>query len=270
MTVKTPSRLAAVFARCATESRSALITYVMAGDPDPAGSAELARACIAGGADIVELGIPFSDPLADGPVIQAAGERALASGTRLAQVLGIAGSLRRGTETPIVLMGYLNPILAMGEGAFFAACERRGVDAVIIPDLLPEAAGVVAGEARRHGVGLVFLVATGTSPARRRRAAKAATAFVYLTAVDGVTGVRQELPATLAADLAVLRSESPVPVVVGFGISRPEHVAALNGRADGIVVGSAIVAVVAEETDDSRRVEAVRTLVQALRGAMVT
>ena len=121
-----------------------------------------------------------------------------------------------------------------------------------------------------HDVGLVFLVATGTSPARRRRAAEAATAFVYLTAVDGVTGVRASLPATLAADLAVLRRESHVPVVVGFGISRPEHVAALNGRADGIVVGSAIVAVVAEETDDSRRVEAVRTLVLALRGAMST
>ena len=268
--MKNASRLATVFARCAAESRSALITYVMAGDPDPAGSAELARACIASGADVVELGIPFSDPLADGPVIQAAGERALASGTRLADVLEIAGSLRRGTETPIVLMGYLNPILAMGEEAFFAACDERGVDAVVIPDLLPEAAGVVAAEARRHGVGLVFLVATGTSPARRRRAAETATAFIYLTAVDGVTGVRASLPATLAADLAVLRSESRVPVVVGFGISRPEHVAMLNGSADGVVVGSAIVAVIGEETDDSRRVEAVRTLVQALRAAMVT
>ena len=134
-----PARLAGVFAATAAEGRSALVTYVMAGDPDLAESERLARACIEGGADIVELGIPFSDPLADGPVIQRAAERALASGTRLRDVLDVAGSLRSTTETPLVLMGYLNPILAMGEEAFFAACRDRGVDAVIIPDLLPEA-----------------------------------------------------------------------------------------------------------------------------------
>ncbi|MGD0742450.1 MAG: tryptophan synthase subunit alpha [Acidimicrobiales bacterium] len=263
-------RLEAVFARCAAEGRSALLTYVMAGDPDPAESELLAAACIDGGADIVELGIPFSDPLADGPVIQAAGERALASGTRLADVLRVAGSLRERTATPLVLMGYLNPILAMGEEAFFAACQDRGVDAVIIPDLLPESAGVATAAAGRSGTGLVFMVATATSPARRRRAAEVATAFVYLTAVDGVTGVRAQLPEHLAADVAVLKADSRVPVVVGFGISRPSHVAALNGVADGVVVGSAIVAAIGRESGTSRRVRAVRTLVAALRGAMAT
>ncbi|MFZ0059540.1 MAG: tryptophan synthase subunit alpha [Acidimicrobiales bacterium] len=264
-----PARLAGVFAATAAEGRSALVTYVMAGDPDLAESERLARACIAGGADIVELGIPFSDPLADGPVIQRAAERALASGTRLRDVLDAAGSLRSTTETPLVLMGYLNPILAMGEEAFFAACRDRGVDAVIIPDLLPEASAGIDDCARRNGIGTVFLVATGTTPARRRQASEAATAFLYLTAVDGVTGVRSNLPPGLIADIGVLRSESDVPVVVGFGISRPEHVAALNGVADGIVVGSAIVAIVGEERDSRRRLEGVRTLVRSLRGSGV-
>lgn len=263
------SRLAGVFAATAAEGRSALITYVMAGDPDPAESGLYARACIAGGADIVELGIPFSDPLADGPVIQRAAERALAAGTRLADVFGVAGSLRREVETPIVLMGYLNPILSMGEGEFFAACRDCGVDAVIIPDLLPEAAGSVVEEARRNGIGTVFLIASGTTPARRRQASEAATAFVYLTAVEGVTGVRPNLPERIKDDLKLLRAESDVPVVVGFGISRPEHVAALNGCADGVVVGSAIVAVIGGGTDTPRRVEAVRRLVRSLRASAV-
>ena len=132
-----PSRLAATFAASRAEHRSALVTYVMAGDPDLEESTRLARACIEGGADIVELGIPFSDPLADGPVIQRAAHRALRAGTRLGDVLGVAAALREESATPIVLMGYLNPILAMGEEAFFTACHDRGVDAVMVPDLCP-------------------------------------------------------------------------------------------------------------------------------------
>ena len=264
-----PTRLAATFAAARAEHRSALVTYVMAGDPDPAESTRLARACIEGGADIVELGIPFSDPLADGPVIQRAAHRALEAGTRLGDVLGVAAALREESATPIVLMGYLNPILAMGEEAFFAACRDRGVDAVIIPDLLPEAARALGKLARRAGVGLVFMVATGTSPERRTRAIGAATAFVYLTAVDGVTGVRSELPSGIAQAVAELRAAGDAPVVVGFGISRPSHVAALTGIADGVVVGSAIVDLIAGESDPPRRLEAVRTLVAALRRSTV-
>ncbi len=267
--MKARSRLADLFAATRAAGRSALITYVMAGDPDLGESELLARACLEGGADIVELGIPFSDPLADGPTIQAAAERALAAGTRLHDVLELAGSLRTGTEAPIVLMGYLNPILAMGEEAFFGGCGDRGVDAVIIPDLLPEASGKVTDCARRHQVGTVFLVASGTTPARRHQASEAATAFVYLTAVDGVTGARSSFPAGLVGEVGRLRSECDVPVVVGFGISRPEHVAALNGVADGIVVGSAIVAVIGQETDRLRRLDGVRTLVQTLRDSAV-
>jgi len=265
--VTAPSRLSRVFAATAAEGRAALITYVMAGDPDPTESGALARACIAGGADIVELGIPFSDPLADGPVIQRAAERALGAGTRLIDVLGVAGALRAETATPVVLMGYLNPILSLGEERFFAACRDCGVDAVIIPDLLPEAAGRVVACAADSGIGTVFMVAAGTPPGRRRRASEAATAFVYLTAIDGVTGVRSSLSARLAETVGVVRADSDVPVVVGFGISRPEHVAALNGVADGVVVGSAIVSIIGDETDGPRRLDGVRTLVQALRGA---
>ena len=267
--MKGSPRLADVFAATAAAGRTALLTYVMAGDPDPAESAALAGACIEGGADIVELGIPFSDPLADGPVIQRAAERALAAGTRLADVLGVAGALRDGSETPIVLMGYLNPILAMGEERFFAACRERGVDAVIIPDLLPEAAGRVADCARRNEVGTVFMVSNRSTPARRRQAIKAATAFVYLTAVDGVTGVRPTLPPRLVASIGAVRSASCLPVVVGFGISRPEHVAALRGVVDGVVVGSAIVSIIGAERDSPHRLEGVRTLVRALRGQAV-
>jgi tryptophan synthase alpha chain len=244
--VRGVDRLAAAFAGVKARGETALVTYVMGGDPDLATSERLALACVEGGADLVELGFPFSDPLADGPTLQQAAERALAAGTTLSGVLELAAALRRRTDVPLVLMGYVNPVLAMGEARFLDRCQAAGVDAVILPDLPPEEAGRLSALAAERGVGLVSLLAPTSDAGRVRTAARAATGFVYYVSVTGVTGARSALPADVGERIAAVRAESPVPVVVGFGVSSPEQAGALAAHADGVVVGSAIAARIAE------------------------
>jgi tryptophan synthase alpha chain len=261
-------RIAAAFSRCFAKRESALVTYVMAGDPDVATSKAMALACVEGGADLLEIGIPFSDPIADGPTIQKAAERALASGTKLADVLEVARAVRAKSEVPIALMGYLNPVHSRGLGRFVDDCVGAGVDALIIPDLLPEEAGELLALATPRGLKVVFLVAPTSGPDRIEAAAKAATGFLYFVSVTGVTGARKALPKEIGAQVAAVRAGSKVPVVIGFGVSSPEQAGAMGRLADGVVVGSAIVNRIAEGGSRKARADRVRRFVGSLKRAL--
>jgi tryptophan synthase alpha chain len=258
-----PDRIQAAFDAAAKRGSAALVTYVMAGDPDLATSRDMALACAAGGADILEIGMPFSDPIADGKTIQGAGERALRSGTTIASCLKIAAEVRRRTPAAIALMGYVNPVLAYGEERFLDDCAAAGVDALILPDLPPEEASSFRVAAAERGVKLVFLLAPTSTPARVAAACDAATGFVYFVSVTGVTGARASLPADLGAKVAAVRKRSPVPVVVGFGVGTPAQARSVGKLADGVVVGSALVDVLG-----TRGVGAARAFLAELRGAL--
>jgi tryptophan synthase alpha chain len=262
------NRIEATFARCRAERRGALVTYVMGGDPDLAGSIAQALACVAGGADLLEIGVPFSDPIADGPTIQQAAARSLRHGTTPRDCLAVVGAVREASQLPIALMGYHNPLLAAGFERFTAEAAAAGVDAFIIPDLLPEEAGELGAIARRHGVALVFLLAPTSTAARVEAACRAASGFLYFVSVTGVTGARAELPADLTARVAAVRAASPVPVVIGFGVSSPAQASALSALADGVVVGSAIVSRGAEPGSRQVRARRVERFVASLARAL--
>lgn len=261
-------RIGATFARCRAAGEAALVTYVMAGDPDVETSKAMAVACAEGGADLVELGIPFSDPIADGPTIQHAAERALAAGTSTRDVLAVAAHLRARSDVPIALMGYLNPILAHGVEAFARDCERAGVDALIVPDLLPEEAGEITPALAARGVRTVFLLAPTSGPERIARAAAAASGFLYFVSVTGVTGAAKSAPERIRPIVAAVRERSPVPVVIGFGVSSPADARALAPLADGVVVGSAIVKRIAEGGPRKARAARVKRFVASLKRAL--
>lgn len=261
-------RIRRTFAACRAEDRPALIAYVMGGDPSPKASRALAAACLDAGADVLEIGIPFSDPIADGPTIQRAAERALASGTTVEDCFGVTEAVRKRSDAPIALMGYVNPVLAYGADRFFKRCGQAGVDALILPDVPPEEAGPLCTAAGQNGVGTVFLLAPTSTEKRWEAAFRHASAFIYFVSVTGVTGARSELPKELASQLDKVRARSPVPVVVGFGISRPEQARALRGHADGVVVGSAIVAQIEKPGTPSLRAARVRAAVGPLRKAL--
>jgi tryptophan synthase alpha chain len=266
--VSGPERIRGAFAEARLRGGAALVTYVMAGDPDLASSREMALACAEGGADLLEIGMPFSDPIADGPTIQAAAERSLRAGTGVGDCLDLAAAVRRRTAVPIALMGYVNPVLSYGEARFLDGCAAAGVDAVILPDLPPEEADGFRGLAAERGVATVFLVAPTSTPARREAACQATTGFVYFVSVTGVTGARTALPTGLGAQLAAVRSTSAVPVVVGFGVGTPEQARAMGRLADGVVVGSAIVERIARGGSRAVRARRVRTFVRSLSRAL--
>jgi tryptophan synthase alpha chain len=263
-----PDRIGEAFSAAAQRGRAVLVTYVMAGDPDLASSREMVLACAAGGADILEIGMPFSDPIADGKTIQGAGERALRSGTTIAGCLRLASEVRERTGAAIALMGYVNPVMSYGEERFLDDCVRSGVDAVILPDLPPEEAGGFRKAASSRGVRLVFLLAPTSTPARVKAACQAATGFVYFVSVTGVTGSRTTLPSDLGEKVAAVRRESPVPVVVGFGVGTPAQARKVGRIADGVVVGSAIVARIALGGSRKVRAERVRRFVASLSRAL--
>jgi tryptophan synthase alpha chain len=246
--------------------RRALIVYLCAGDPDLQTTEQLVPALAAAGADVIELGVPFSDPLADGPTIQAAAERALRSGTTLPRILDLVGRLRRqGCEVPLVLMGYMNPIVRMGLEAFVARSADVGVDGFIVPDLPLDEADPLADAAEARGLSLVLLAAPTTPPDRLRRIGERTRGFLYFVSITGVTGARAALPADLPARLDRVRAASQAPVAVGFGISAPEQAAALAEHADAVVVGSALVAEIARSGGQADRpVALVRSLAQAV------
>ncbi|HET7826585.1 MAG TPA: tryptophan synthase subunit alpha [Anaeromyxobacter sp.] len=261
-------RVRAAFERCRAAGEAALVTYVMGGDPDVATSKAMAIACAEAGADLLEIGVPFSDPIADGPTIQHAAERALASGATTEDVLAVAAAVRARSEIPIALMGYLNPILAHGVERFARGCERAGVDALIVPDLLPEEAGEIGPALLARGVRTVFLLAPTSGEARIEAAARAASGFLYFVSVTGVTGARKAVPAEIGARVRAIREKSPVPVVIGFGVSTPDEARALGKLADGVVVGSAIVQRIAEGGSRADRAARVRRFVGSLKRAL--
>lgn len=239
------SRINPTFARLKKRGQSALIPFIMAGDPDIETTEALVLRMAEAGADIIELGIPFSDPIADGPTIQAASHRALQNGVNLKDVLHMVERLR-GINTPLVLMTYFNPVLHYGLREFAESCGRSGVDGVIIPDLPPEEAGPWIGEARKMSLDTVFLIAPTSPPDRIRLVSRYSRGFIYYVSVTGVTGARENLPDDLEPTVKRIKEQSKKPVAVGFGISTPEQAKRIGLFADGVIVGSAIVKMIEE------------------------
>ena len=239
------TRIDRVFKRLKARGEKALIPFITAGDPDLSTTRALALEMAARGADLLELGIPFSDPLADGPTIQAASNRAVKGGVHLAEVLKLAGELRRETEIPLILMGYYNPILQYGLDRTAREAGALGVDGFIIPDLPLEEAGPWRVAAAKAGVAPILLAAPTSGPERIRAMGRLTRGFLYYVSVTGITGARTELPPELIAALQEVRSLVKCPLAVGFGIATPEQVKWLAPYVDGVVVGSAIVSRVA-------------------------
>lgn len=244
------SRIVAAFTRANAEGRAAFIPFIMGGDPSLTVCAKLLDALPGAGADIIELGIPFSDPMADGPVIQAAGLRALEAGTTLERVLALAHEFRGNHQTPLVLMGYLNPIYVYGYERFAKDAQAAGVDGIIIVDLPPEETAELEPLLAKHDIALVRLVAPTSVPERLPLLAKGANGYLYYVAVAGITGAASASAADVEKNIAQLRKATNLPICVGFGIKTPDDVAANAKTADGIVVGSAIVKHVHENKAD--------------------
>jgi len=236
--------IAAAFDACRAQRRAARIPFLVCGDPSPDLTVPLCEALARAGADIIELGVPFTDPLADGPTIQRAAARALAHGVTLRRSIAIAAQARARVRVPMVLFTYVNPILRMGEEAFADQVAQAGVDGVLVTDLpLEEGAGLRALLSER-GVDSILLVAPTSGADRIAASARAARGFIYCIARMGVTGAREDLPESLAREVASIRDATQLPVAVGFGISTPAQVRAAGTLAHGVVVGSALVAVV--------------------------
>jgi tryptophan synthase alpha chain len=236
------SRLDAAFARARAERRAALIGYVVAGDPDPPTSLAVIEALTEAGVDVIELGIPYGDPLADGPTIAAAGQRALAAGMKFADSIALAAEARARGAAPILFFTYVNPIDRYGAARFAKDARDAGVDGAIVPDVPLEELDAFAPPLRDAGLAIPLLIAPTTPEPRAARLAAASSGFVYLVSRLGVTGARREPDVAWAADaLARLRSATTLPLAVGFGISTPAHVAAIGAVADGVVVGSALI-----------------------------
>ena len=258
------SRISDAFERLRGEGRRGFIPFISAGDPDiettRAILVELARA----GATVVELGVPFSDPVADGPTIQRSSERALRRGVSLSDVLSVVREARRETDVPVVLFGYFNPILNFGVERFAEEAARAGVDAVLVTDLVPEESADFNAALSNHGLDQIFLVAPTTSDAGLRSIAARASGFIYAVSRAGVTGARTDLSAEAARLVTRVREVSGLPVAVGFGISTPEHVAEVWTYADAAVVGSALVAEIEKHTDSADLVSRVGDFTRAL------
>jgi len=259
-------RIKEAFRNAKAQYGGALMPYVTAGDPDLPTSQAILEALERAGANLVELGIPYSDPLADGPVIQQASQRALAAGTSVAKVLELIQRFRAlGHDLPIVIMSCFNPLLQYGLKRFAADLAAAGGDGVLITDLPPEESEEWSHIAAEHRLGTIFLVAPTTPPERMRLAAQCATGFVYAVARRGVTGIREELPAELPELVANIRRYTDLPVAVGFGISTPEHVRAVLQIADGAIVGSALVQEIARNLSEPKLLQRVEEFVRWLR-----
>jgi tryptophan synthase alpha chain len=266
------SEIDEVFERCAEERRAAFIPFVMAGDPDLGATAELLAALAAAGADLIELGIPFSDPIADGPVNQRAATRALAAGTTVAGILEAVASVRDELGVPVVLFTYFNPIRARGLELFAEQAAASGVDGVLCVDLPPEEAEEIYLPALgRNDLDPIFLLAPTSTTERMKRVGEVSSGFVYYVSRTGVTGVapgRQRLPDGLVKEVKRVRKRLDLPLVVGFGIADPEVAAAVGRIADGVVVGSALVRLVEEHAGERDLVPAVEARVREFADAL--
>lgn len=236
------SRISSKFAALSAEGRKAFVAYIMAGDPDEATALEVMRGMPGAGVDVIELGLPFTDPMADGPTIQQAGQRALDAGMTLERTLDMVRAFRAGdNETPIVLMGYYNPIYARGVDRFLAEAVEAGIDGLIVVDLPPEEDEELCLPAQAVGIDFIRLATPTTDDRRLPRVVQNTSGFVYYVSITGITGAAEAQADTVAPDVARIRAASGLPVVVGFGVRSPETAEAIAGVADGVVVGSAIV-----------------------------
>jgi tryptophan synthase alpha chain len=266
------SRISFAFQQAKREGRGALIPYFMCGYPSAAQSVELVKAAVEGGADIIELGMPFSDPLADGATIQHAGHVALERGMTISGCMEIAGQVSAKCDTPLILMGYYNPVLAYGIERFCETAAASGVCGLIIPDLPPEEAAPLQDAAQKHGLSLIFLIPPTASDERIAQIIRTATggvsSFIYCVSLSGVTGARTTLPPHLRDFVTRIygyMKDNPLPVAVGFGLSTPEHIAEVTSFADGAAVGSALVKLI-DEHKEGEQVGAVRSYIESLRG----
>lgn len=261
-------RLSERFRLLRERGEKALIPFVTAGDPNLDVTEAIVLAIAEAGADAIELGVPFSDPMAEGPTIQRASERALASGTSLRRVLDLVARLRPKIETPLVLMGYANNLLSMGETGFADAAARVGVDGLIAVDLPPEEGSDFNRALRAAGIDPVLLASPTTRPERLAMLAKETRGFLYFVALTGVTGARAAISTTLEPEVRALRELSDVPVCVGFGVSTPEQAARIASFADGVVVGSALVERIAAADSPDAAVDAAGRFVGELKAAL--
>lgn len=252
MTQQPETRIARRFAALKAENRAGLVTFTTAGDPDPATSAEILHGIAKAGADLIEIGVPFSDPMADGPAIQASSLRAIKAGMTLRKVLAMVTEFRKiDDETPIVLMGYYNPIYIYGVDAFLLDAKTAGVDGLIVVDLPPEEEGELCLPALKAGINFIYLTAPTTDDARLPRVVEHASGFVYFVSITGITGTKSAQATDVAAHVQRIQKHTDLPVAVGFGIRTPEQAAGIAQVADAAVVGSALVDRITANLDDN-------------------
>jgi tryptophan synthase alpha chain len=272
-----PSRIAARFAALRAEGRGALIPFLEAYDPDRATSLEILKGMPAAGADLIEIGVPFTDPMADGPIIQLAGQRGLKAGATLGGTLAMVREFRAQDQaTPVILMGYLNPILSYGAERFAGDAAAAGVDGLIVVDMPPEEAEILAPHAAAAGLDIIRLVAPTTDAQRLPLVLRASSGFVYYVAITGITGTRSADPAALAAAIPRIRAHTDLPICIGFGVRTPEQAAHAARVSDGAVVASALIDTLAKSLDAEGRaapdsaarvLAQVKSLADAVRGA---
>lgn len=243
------SRINSVFKQLKRADKKAFIPYIMAGDPSLEATKKIVIELQEAGADIIELGIPFTDPLADGPTIQRAHERSLKQGVTLRKVLALVKEIRMHSKIPLILMTYYNPVFKYGIEAFVREAVRVGVDGIIIPDLIPDEADELKNFTNKYGLDTIFLLAPTSTGDRIKKAARASTGFIYYVSITGITGAEILIDQTMKNTLSQIKTIVRKPVAVGFGISRPEEASAAASLADGIIVGSAIVRLIAEGKD---------------------
>ncbi|VVE08235.1 tryptophan synthase alpha chain [Pandoraea eparura] len=261
------SRIQATFQALQAQGKKGLIPFITAGDPEPGWTVKLMHALADNGADVIELGVPFSDPMADGPVIQRASERALARGVSLAEVLGYVAVFRQTNDrTPVVLMGYANPIEAMGLDTFAERAARAGVDGVLVVDYPPEEAEAYAGAVRAHGIDPIFLLAPTSTEARMAAVARQASGYLYYVSLKGVTGAASLDLDSVAAKIPEIKAVAPLPVGVGFGIRDAATARAIASVADAVVIGSAIVQRLENTPRDLEGQNAVKSLAEFIGG----
>jgi tryptophan synthase alpha chain len=264
----TMNRIEKTFERLRAEKKKALVVYIMAGDPNLETSERLVLELESAGADLIELGVPFSDPIADGPVIQRADERALKQKTALRDIMAMVARLRERTDVPLILMTYENPVYKLGERRFAEEAVKAGADGVIVPDLPMEEAGPLHNQCRKHGLDLILLAAPTSPPARLKKIAAMSHGFVYYVSMTGITGSNLGDLTDVRSHVAMIKQYTQKPVVVGFGISTPEQARRIGGIADGIVVGSAVVKVIEEQAGSPSGSAKVIELVEALKEAV--
>lgn len=262
------SRIKKRFDWLKSNSEKALVAFVTAGDPDLNTTKELFSVIEEGGADIIELGVPFSDPLADGPVIQAASQRSLKSGTTLKKIIRLVREIRQSSQLPIVLMTSFNPVFVYGQEAFVKDAVEAGVDGVIVPDLPPEEAGDFGALAQAHKLDVIYLLAPTSTIDRIEMVGAKSRGFIYYVSLTGVTGTRDSLAKGVAEKVNQIKKTTSLPVLIGFGISGPEQAKAASKCSDGVIVGSAIVRMIEENPDTVQCKEKLKDFVRSVKQSL--